>query len=227
MRPAPDPATRWVKAVAPDDDYLPPAEPEAAAWQVSETARGRRSTDEPEQGSEGLGPERVALIEDKIPRRSRIPNAPSDDRSLRDRTGFDGRIATALGRLAPEEFRAARRARRIDGAGNLMVRAVPTTTRTARGRDGRKRSVTATFTLEEYLEAQERHRLAEEAAAQHRAAAKEQHQPPPAVSDPSRQLRFAVRPDWVRPRFYEDGTIWVLARSCGFRVAGACRRSNR
>jgi hypothetical protein len=157
---------RWLRSIAPDDDYLPAADPEPTAWRKPPPV-----------------PPGVTL---------------SDERRLTHRLGFDGRIATALGRLTPTEFRAARRSGRIDANGSLVTARLPgkVTTRTRGSK--RPTKVMATFTLEEWKAAQEAERRVREEAARERASrsAEPDSPRPPSTAIP---LRFRVRPEWIVP----------------------------
>jgi hypothetical protein len=173
----------WVKSAFPDDDYLEPPEPARlysgppvpsspaeAAWLRSISA------DEGLTVADSARP----LGELVIPK----PPAP------------DGRISTVLGRLTPEEYRQARKARAIDPHGNHFVSVRTERELAVRNRSGRLARVTVPVTLEEHLASENARREAEEHARRERlerAAVRSGTEKSPVAST---ARRFTRRSNW-------------------------------
>jgi hypothetical protein len=146
-----DVAARWVKRASPADDYLPPLDPPAEA-------AGLPAPSTPAQAADLLAfssDEGLTVAE---------PARPFGERLTVKPTEADGRIATVIGRLTPEEFGRARWAKQIDVAGNFFVKHAMEMPKAVRDRRGRMARVNVPPTLEEYRQLEEKRWQAEEQA---------------------------------------------------------------
>lgn len=191
-----DAAARWVKLNAPADDYLAPEEPPAlagglpmastpaeAAWLAAFRA------------DEGL-----TIAESVRPFGQRLSRKPIEP---------DGRITTAIGRLDPEEFKAAVREGQLDPEGNLSVKRAVEREKPVLNRKGRYTWLSVPVTLDEFRTTEEQWRQANGNArvmrselAERRAATRSRAPSPTA-------RRFRLQPGFDLPadtRVYDDWT---------------------
>ncbi len=191
-----DAAARWVKSVSADDDHLAPEEPPALAVGLPMASTPAEAAWLAAfQRDEGL-----TIAESTRPFGERLATKPVEP---------DGRIATVIGRLGLEEYKAAARAKQIDAQGNLFVKRSVERETSVRTRQGRHSRLSVPLTLEEFRTTEEQWRQADANARTLRAqsAARRAESRSRAASPTAR--RYELQPGFELPTDAREYDEWT------------------